>query len=77
MVYKGSLVFGLSFKSEIGPAFVKKVSGARRTLGDFGSSIGGKALARALAGIVDRGALAVKNVSGVRETLEEASASWI
>ncbi len=28
-VFKGSLLHGLLFKSEIGPAFVKKVSGAR------------------------------------------------
>lgn len=53
MVYKSSLVFGLSLKSRIGPIFVKKVSRARRTLRDFESSIGGKALAGALAGVVD------------------------
>lgn len=75
MICKSSLVFGLSVKLRIGPAFVKKVFGARKTFRDFGSLIKSKAFARALVGVVDQGTLVVKNVSKVRETLEGASGS--
>lgn len=77
MVCKSFLVFDLSFKLEIDSAFIEKVSKVKKTLGDFENLIGGKTLARALAGVVDQGILEVKNVSGVRRTLKEAFESWI
>lgn len=77
MIYKGSLVFNLLFKLGIDSAFAKKLSKARRTLGDFGNSIRGKTPTKAFAQVVDQGALVVENISEVKGTFERAFWSWI
>lgn len=77
MICKNSVVLNLLSKLGIGPTFVKKVFGAEKIFEDFENLIKGKAFARVLTVVVDWGALIVKNVSRIRETLEKVFESWI